>query len=156
MDRKFLESLGLEKEAIDKVMAEHGKALTDKDSRLKDLADNKQVLEKQVNDLNQALSSTSKKYEGYDEKLKTLEKEANDFKLENLKFKIAHQNGLPLELANRLAGGDEEALQKDASVLAEFVKSKASLPLASTEPQRVDCEQEAYQKMLDGLKGEGE
>ena len=27
MNREFLESLGLEKEAIDKVMAEHGKAV---------------------------------------------------------------------------------------------------------------------------------
>jgi hypothetical protein len=44
-------------------------------------------------------------------------------KLESVRLKLAVENGLPLELADRLTGDTEEALKADAEVLKKFVKA---------------------------------
>ena len=40
-----------------------------------------------------------------------------------LKMRIAHENGIPYELAGKLSGDTEEELKKDAETLAKFVKN---------------------------------
>ena len=76
MNREFLESLGLEKEAIVKVMAEHGKAVqavkpAEGHVQLKEeLA----TLQKQLDDANSTLESERTTLQ---EQIQTLEKESN-------------------------------------------------------------------------------
>lgn len=52
MERKFLEGLGLEKDAIDKVMAEYGKSIND----YKEKAEKVDVLNSQIDDYKQQLT----------------------------------------------------------------------------------------------------
>ena len=51
-----------------------------------------------------------------------------------LKNKIAHEKGIPLELAGRLIGTTEEELTKDAESMAGFFAPPAAPPLRSNAP----------------------
>lgn len=76
MNRKFLEDLGLEKEAIDKIMAEHGKTV----NATKEKADKADALEAQINDLQTQLSDRDKQLE----ELKKVDAEGLQAKIDEL------------------------------------------------------------------------
>ena len=147
MNRKFLEELGLEKEVIDSIMKEHGKAIQAvKPADYEELKNEKTTLEQQLNDLQQSLASK-------DEQLKSVEdlkKEVETYKLKELKTSIAIQAGLPLELAGRLSGETEEEIKADAEKLVDLIPKNKPLPLKPTEPP-VDDKQRELEQMLDEL-----
>ena len=58
-----------------------------------------------------------------------------ELELQETKRKIAHDNGLPYELADRLTGDDGEALTKDAEALKGFIAPVKVMPLATTEKE---------------------
>ena len=148
MNREFLEKLGLEKEVIDKVMAEHGKAIqAAKPEDYEDLKTANSTLNKQVTDLQNALEG----YKGYEDKLTEKDNLIKEYEIKNLKYRIANENGIPLELASKLSGETEEDLKKDAETLSSFITKKQTLPLRSTEA-KTDDEASAYKGMLDDLK----
>ena len=150
MDRKFLEELGLEKETIDKVMAEYGKSINsykEKIDELQGLSEKVQSYEQQLNELQNTLQAKEQELAQVDE----LQSKLKSYELENLKIKIANQAGIPLELAGRLSGESEEEIKADAEKLAGFVNKKPTLPLKQTEPQNVDPKEKAYAKLLENL-----
>ena len=156
MNREFLESLGLEKEAIEKVMKEHGLAVqavkpAEGHEQLKeDLA----TLQKQLDDANSTLESERTTLQ---EQIQTLEKESNTYKTNDMKLRIALENTIPYELANKLSGEDEESLRQDAQTLANYIaKPETVAPLKDVEPPVVDSETESYKNILNNLKLEGE
>ena len=71
------------------------------------------------------------------EEVKTLESkytsQINALKLDQIRVKVAQKNKLPVELANRLQGTNEEELQKDAETIVSFMP-KDSWPGKQTEP----------------------
>ena len=71
-----------------------------------------------------------------------------------LKMRIAHENGIPYELAGKLSGDTEEELKKDAETLAKFVKNQQPQPLANTEHGHVDTNDEyaPYRELLARMK----
>lgn len=151
MNRKFLEELGLEKEAIDKIMAEHGKTIQEvKPKDYDEIKSAKEKLEKQVNDLNGTLTATNEKYANYDKNIDELNGKIKDYEIKNLKFRVANENGIPLELASKLTGETEEDLKKDAETLSSFIR-KPTLPLKHTEP-KVDDKDAPYKEILSNLK----
>ena len=159
MNREFLEELGLEKEAIDSIMKEHGKSIQSaktSQEELEGLKDEKTILEKKLSELQNTLTSKEEKFSTYEGKLKELEKEAETYKLKDLKTSIAVQAGIPIDLADRLAGASEEEIKADAEKMAGFVNKKQPLPLKPTEPQEVDTEEKAYANMLENLNLKGE
>lgn len=159
MNREFLESLGLEKEAIDKVMAEHGKAVQSaKPDDYDDLKSAKENLEQQVSALNATITETNEKYANHDTELSGLNAKLKDYETSNMKTKIALQYGIPYDLAGRLVGADEEALTKDAEKLAALVKQKEPIaPLKNVEPQiDADDTRSEYRQLLQKLNSKGE
>ena len=156
MNREFLESLGLEKEAIDKVMAEHGKAVqaVKPAEGHEQLKEELATLQKQLDDANSALESERTTLQ---EQIQTLEKESNTYKTNDMKLRIALENNIPYELANKLSGEDEESLRQDAQTLANYIaKPETIAPLKDVEPPVVDSETESYKNILNNLKLEGE
>jgi len=151
MDRKFLEELGLEKETIDKVMAEYGKSINsykEKIQELEGLSEKVKGYEQQLNDLQNTLATKDEQLKSLDE----LKKEVETYKLKDLKTNIAIQAGIPLELAGRLSGESEEEIKADAEKLAGLIgKQKPTLPLKPTEPEKVDEKEQAYAKLLNNL-----
>lgn len=93
---------------------------------------------------------------GYKKQLEELKGKVKGYETSSVKMRIAHENGIPYELAERLSGDDEEAIKKDAESMAKFLKTSGRrAPLASTEPEGgVNEKREAMKKMLTGLKGE--
>ena len=74
-----------------------------------------------------------------------------------MKLRIALENNIPYELANKLSGEDEESLRQDAQTLANYIaKPETVAPLKDVEPPVVDSETESYKNILNNLKLEGE
>lgn len=148
MNREFLEKLGLEKEVIDKIMKEHGKTI--QSVKPEDYDDIK-AENKTLKDTVTTLENSLKEFEGYEDKLAEKDNKIKEYELKNLKYRIANENGIPLELASKLSGETEEDLKKDAETLSSFITKKQTLPLRTTEP-KVDDEVAPYKEMLDNLK----
>ncbi|MCB5934488.1 phage scaffolding protein [Caldibacillus thermoamylovorans] len=151
MNREFLQNLGLEKETIDKIMAEHGKAIQAvKPADYDELKTEKATLEQKLTDLQKIIDTQKEKLSSIED----LKKEIETYKLKDLKTSIAIQAGIPFELAGRLNGQTEEEIKADAEKIAGFVNKKPTLPLKTTEPPQVDEKEQAYAKILENLKGE--
>ncbi|REJ29278.1 DUF4355 domain-containing protein [Caldibacillus debilis] len=150
MKREFLEGLGLDKETIDRIMAEHGKTIQNikqEQEAFEQLKNEKEQLEQQLQQLNDKITAQEKELSSVEE----LRSKLKAYELENLKIKIANQAGIPLDLASRLNGETEEEIKADAEKLASFVNQKPTLPLKPTEPQNVDPKEQAYSKLLENL-----
>ena len=148
MNREFLEKLGLEKEVIDKVMAEHGKTI--QEIKPKDYDDIK-IDNKTLKDTVATLETSLKGFEGFEDKLAEKDNKIKEYETTNLKYRIANESGIPLELASKLTGETEEDLKKDAETLSSFITKKQTLPLRTTEP-KVDDEMAPYKEILSNLK----
>lgn len=98
--------------------------------------------------------AVSKKYEGYlsPEEAAEKDKKIKGYETSSVKMRIAHENNIPYELAERLSGETEEDIRKDAETMAKFMRSRDHAPLASTEPAGVDSKRTAVKKMLSELK----
>lgn len=96
-----------------------------------------------------------KKYQGYlsPEEAAKKDAEIKRYESDSVKTRIAGECGLPLEIAQRLQGSDEDAIRKDAQALAKVLGNakKAVAPLKSTETHQEDAETQAYLNMLEGL-----
>lgn len=121
-----------------------------------------------------AVADVKKQYEGwispedYNAKTSDLANQLNDSKTTiadltakakayesgALKMRIAHENGIPYELAGKLSGETEEEIKKDAETLAKFVKNQQPQPLANTEHGHVDTNDEyaPYRELLARMK----
>lgn len=75
-----------------------------------------------------------------------------------LKARIAHEYKIPHELAERLAGGTEEELKKDAEGLAKYLQPETPVPLSTRdpEPSSAGTGASAYRSLLSGLMGQAE
>lgn len=92
--------------------------------------DNKSLAEK----LEQMNASTKET----EDRLKELEKANAEYKLSAMKVKIAQDAGLPIELADRLSGEDEEAIKADAEEMAKYMSKPQVAPLGAAEPRTED------------------
>lgn len=148
MNREFLEKLGLEKEIINQIMKEHGKAIQ---SVKPDDYDDIKAENKTLKDTVATLENSLKDFEGFESKLAEKDNLIKEYEIKNLKYRIANENGIPLELASKLSGETEEDLKKDAETLSSFITKKQTLPLRTTEA-KVDDEMAPYKGMLENLK----
>ena len=113
-------------------------------SQIEALNNDKTTLENQLNELNEKMST----FDALDAKTKKLE-------AESLKIKIALSEGIPFEMAGRLAGETEEEIKRDAKAMANFISVSKPMPIKSTEQKQREVGEEAYRKLAEGLrKGE--
>lgn len=140
MNRKFLEEKGLEKDVIDAIMAEHGKAVqaAKPGDDYEQLKNDKETLSQKIVELNATLTSATEAKATIEKEKESLAKENSVYKKKEMKNRIAHEFKIPFELANRLSGETEEEMKADAKSLSEFFSLKPTLPLGSTEPQTVE------------------
>lgn len=94
----------------------------------------------------------------YDQKITELNAKVNGYETANLRTRIAVQNGLPLDLADRLMGDDEASLKADAQRFAGFMSKPAAPvpPLKNTESQDTSGKDGAYKNLIENLNLEGE
>lgn len=71
-----------------------------------------------------------------------------------LKHKVAHELGIPFEMAPRLAGETEEDIRKDAQVVAKFITAPyEAAPLYTRETGGASTTDAALEKMLNDMEG---
>ena len=96
-----------------------------------------------------------KKYKDYlsPEEAAKKDAEIKRYESDSVKTRIAGECGLPLEMAQRLQGSDEDSIRKDAQALAKVIGNvkKTVAPLKSTETNQEDAETEALRSMVEGL-----
>lgn len=121
-------------------------------------------LKKRVSELeseNSALKSTveddKQTRAGLDAQITELQGQVSNYETASLRTRIALQNGLPYDLADRLQGADEEALKADAERLAGFMRpATPPAPLRDTEPTIGDDKTTQMKQMLRELQPKGE
>lgn len=90
--------------------------------------------DKKLQELNDALAKANEKIAGNDKVVSELTTRATTAESDLLKSRIAHESGVPFELAGRLVGSNEEELKADAEKFASFLGPKSAPPLHSTDP----------------------
>ena len=99
-----------------------------------DVTSLKSEYDKKIQDLNEALKQANEKIAGNDQVVSELTDRAKTAESDLLKSRIAHESGVPFELANRLVGNNAEELKADAEKFASFLAPKSAPPLRSADP----------------------
>jgi len=82
--------------------------------------------EKQLEDANKNLKDIQDKLKTFDSTVSELTKRAEVAETSLLKTKIAHENKIPLELADRLVGSTEQEIKADAENLSGILKPQGN------------------------------
>lgn len=143
-DNRISERLNRQKEALTKQFADY-------DDLKKKVSD----YETQIGSLTKDAEEKAKAYAETDARIAEYEAKIKGYESASLKTRVAHEIGLPYELASRLTGDSEEDVRKDAEKLAQLVKkNQPSAPLANPEAKPVDSIHASSREMLHQLKGE--
>ena len=87
-----------------------------------------------------------------DKQLEKMQSQIAGYETASLRTRIALQNGLPYDLADRLQGIDEESLKSDAERLASFIKPVEPVaPMRNLEPALEKNENTSYKNLVQGL-----
>lgn len=146
LDQIIENRLARQKETLEKQFADYDQLKT-----------RNEELENEIGNLRATINDTNEKAKNYDTVISDLNAKISGYETANLRTKIALKNGLPLDLADRLVGEDEESLNTDAQRFAGFVKSAEPVPpLGSYEPPLDNDEDSAYKSLIKNLNLEGE
>lgn len=106
---------------------------------------------------NTAYQATIEESKSWEQEKADYEKQISSYKTAQLKQSIAIKAGLPLDLADRLSGDDEESLKADAERFSGFIKPQTpTAPLKDVEPNLGDGKDGAYKSLIQNLNTEGE
>lgn len=89
---------------------------------------------KQLNAANAKLKEAQEKISGFEKERTELQNRATIAETSLLKGKVASKHKIPLELAERLVGANEEELEKDAETFAGFMQPASAAPLRTNDP----------------------
>lgn len=105
-----------------------------------------------VADLQGQINTLTGERDGHAATIQKLQGEIAGYKTAELKQKIAKEKGIPLDLAHRLTGDDENALRADADTLAGHLRSfKGAAPMADPEPAPEKGSKAAARRLLQNL-----
>lgn len=91
----------------------------------------------QIADLTKQIKAKDEAISGNKEIVENLNAKIKDYETRSVKTRIAHEVGLPYQLADKLSGEDEDAIREDAKKMASFIKTPAA-PIGSVEPTHED------------------
>lgn len=131
-----------EREAVKKEYEEKYKGYDDFKNQIDTLNNDKKSLEDTIAEL-----------QGNEEAFNTLKATNKKLETDALKVKIALQNGIPFDMANRLNGEDEESILKDAKTVSQYMKNSntRTSPLRNPESKATTAGEESYKNLLKGL-----
>lgn len=120
-----------ERNTVQKKYADY-ETLKDKAKKYDELA--AQDYPKQLEALNTQLKEAQGKAETHEKVVADLTARATTAETALLRAKVANENKIPFELADRLTGTTEAEMKKDAEALSKFIAPPFTAPLAATEP----------------------
>ena len=93
---------------------------------------------------------------GQVKEVEELRSRVREYEANSVKMRIAHETGLPYELADRLAGDDEAAIRTDAENLARLMKRGApTAPLFKPSDDPNAGKDAALKNLLASIKNQG-
>lgn len=108
---------------------------------------NKELTDK-IAQLTEQIRKQTEMIDGNKAVVDDLKAQVQTYESSSLKTKIALETGLPYQMADRLAGSDEEAIRKDAEAMVKLIGSqKPVAPLGSNEPTITNPEDAAWKKL---------
>lgn len=147
LDRIIGERLTRDREARQKEIKE-------KYGDLESLIKEKKTLEEQVSSLSEQIKAQTEKSATFDSQLAEMTAKVKNYETASVKQRIAHEYGVPFEMAGRLTGETEDEIRADAQTVAKYLKPKDAPPLGSTEPVVATGKEAAMKQLLNDLKGE--
>ena len=118
-----------------------------------DLKKAKADYEQQITELTSQLKAKEELITGTDTTIKELQGKIKQYETASVKTRIAHEVGLPYELADKLSGDDEEAIRADAQKMAAYIKPKNVAPIGGAEPvDSGDPHKAAMQNLLKNIE----
>lgn len=122
-------------EELDRIVKERLARQKEKYSDYDELKERVQKLEKENVDLQATIEESGQSKTDQEQHIAELEAKISGYETEKMRTRVALEYGLPIDMAGRLQGDDENALKADAELLAGFMKAKEpKSPLKSTEP----------------------
>lgn len=131
LDRIIGERLKRERETTEKKYADFD-ALKEKAAKYDEIT--KKDFDGQIAALKEKLTAADEKLAAHDATVADLTNRATKAETSLLKARIAHEKGVPLELAARLVGDNEDDIRADAESFASFFSPKSAPPLRSMDP----------------------
>ena len=113
------------------------------------------ALNKKVEELGNSLNGANDKAKADAESIASLEAKVKSYETASVKSRIAHEVGIPYELANKLSGETEDEIRKDAETLKPFVSTAAAPPLRDPETPDMgsgDKTRDSMKKLVENLK----
>lgn len=144
-------------EELDNIVKERLRREREKFGDYDDLKKRVSELESENGALKATVEETKQTIAKSDAQITELQGQVSNYETASLRTRIALQNGLPYDLADRLQGADEEALRADADRLAGFMRpATPQAPLRDTEPAIGDDKTMQMKQMLRDLQPKGE
>ena len=120
------------------------------ETQLKDLEQLKESVtakETEIDTLKAKITDLEAEKKTNGESYQSMQKELSQVKLSALKQRIAIDAGIPLEMADRLNGEDEESIKKDAEKVKGFWGAKHVAPSFKTEEVPTDPTEAGFREM---------
>jgi len=111
-------------------------------------------LESKIAELGNSLTSANEKAKADAETIASLQAKTKSYETASVKSRIAHEVGIPYELANKLSGETEDEIRKDAESLKPFITQTQTAPLRDPESKPAGDGKESYKKLISTLKKE--
>lgn len=144
-------------EELDNIVKERLRREREKFGDYDELKKRVSELESENGALKATVEETKQTIAKSDAQITELQGQVSNYETASLRTRIALQNGLPYDLADRLQGADEEALKADAERLAGFMRpATTQAPLRDTEPAMGDDKTMQMKQMLRELQPKGE
>lgn len=144
-------------EELDNIVKERIRREREKFGDYDDLKKRVSELESENGALKATVEETKQTIAESDAQITELQGQVSNYETASLRTRIALQNGLPYDLADRIQGADEEALRADAERLAGFMRPAIpQAPLRDTEPPIGDDKTMQMKQMLRELQPKGE
>lgn len=125
-----------------------------------DFAEKEKTSKAAYDELKGKYDKLQKDQEGHEKTVQELNAKIKGYETDSVKTRIAHETGLPYEMAKRLAGDTEDDIRKDAEALSKLVSAsnaKGAPPLASRDASgaagRGGETDAAYLALLGSLEG---
>lgn len=120
-----------------------------------DVKNQTEDLEKQISEYGKSLNDANEKAKADAENIASLQAKIKEYETASVKSRIAHEYGIPYELANRLSGETEEDIRKDAESLKPLVTQKPIAPLRNPESPDAgsgDATKDSIKRLVENLK----
>lgn len=110
---------------------------------------------KTLEEKNRGLEEQVKSHPNNESEIEELKSKVKAYETNSVKMRIANELGIPFDMADRLKGDDEDAIRKDAEIIAKFMTKDTYVPPLGDPEGSQKSEDDKYKALLKGLeKGE--